>query len=82
MSDDINHDRCRFLESAAVTIAAAPLGMIDSTDAPFRDRDPVDAAAHPPRDGELRSFDRTTGWLNSRPLTAAVLSAHPASTPR
>ena len=33
MFEEINHDRRRFLGTAAMTIVAAELGMIDSTDA-------------------------------------------------
>ena len=32
MSRDINHDRRRFLGTAAMTVAAAQLGMIGSAD--------------------------------------------------
>jgi hypothetical protein len=33
MSEEINHDRRRFLSTAAMTIAAAELGMTDFADA-------------------------------------------------
>jgi hypothetical protein len=35
MSDEINHDRRRFIASVAVTIVAAQLGMIGSAAARF-----------------------------------------------
>ena len=58
MSAAINHDRRRFLGSAAMTIAAAQFGMIGSADAKSS------------KTVELSSLGSATAWLNSRPLTA------------
>jgi thioredoxin family protein/AhpC/TSA family protein len=55
------YDRRRFLGRAAMTLAAAHLGMFRATD----------AMARAPR--ELSAFDRATDWLNSPRLTAASL---------
>jgi len=43
MSEDINHHRRRFFGTAAMSIAAARLGMIGSADAQFGEMKPVDA---------------------------------------
>ena len=43
MSEDINHHRRRFFGTAAMSIAAARLGMIGSADARFGEMKPVDA---------------------------------------
>lgn len=43
MSEEINHDRRRFLGTAAMTIAAARLGMIGSAKAQFSEIKPVGA---------------------------------------
>ena len=43
MSEDINHHRRRFFGTAAMSIAAARLGMIGSADAGFGEMKPVDA---------------------------------------
>ena len=67
MSEEINHDRCRLLGTAAMTIAAAQLSMIGSARAQSA------AAAQLPIEGELPSLGSATGWLNSPPLTAADL---------
>ena len=67
MSEEINHDRRRFLGTAAMTIAAAQLGMIGSAKAQSA------AAAQLPIEGELPSLGSATGWLNVPPLTAADL---------
>src|ERR1700737_575514 len=66
MSEEINYDRRRFLSSAAMTIAAARLGMIGSADARSREINPA-------IEGELPSLGGATEWLNSPPLTAAGL---------
>ncbi len=59
MSEEINHDRRRFLGTAAVMMAAAEFGMIGS--------------ARASKAGELSSLGIATDWLNSQPLTAAGL---------
>jgi thiol-disulfide isomerase/thioredoxin len=66
MSEQINYDRRRFLGAAAMTIAAAQLGMIGSADAQSRK---INSAI----EGELPSLGGATEWLNSSPLTAAGL---------
>src|SRR4030095_6298884 len=43
MSEEINHDRRRFLGTVVMTIAAAELGMIGSADAQSSKRNPADA---------------------------------------
>jgi thiol-disulfide isomerase/thioredoxin len=58
MCAEINHDRRRFLGSAALTIAAAQFGMIGSADAKSS------------KTVELSSLGSATAWLNSQPLTA------------
>src|SRR5262245_13756556 len=62
MADDVDPDRRRFLGKAAMTIAAAHLGMFRTTDASGRE----------PR--ELAALSRATEWLNSPPLSAASLA--------
>jgi thiol-disulfide isomerase/thioredoxin len=59
-----NHDRRRFLGTAAMAIAAARFGMIGSAGA---------QSSKLPIEGELPSFGGATAWLNSPPLTAAGL---------
>jgi thiol-disulfide isomerase/thioredoxin len=66
MSEQINYDRRRFLGAAAMTIAAAQLGMIGSADAQSRK---INSAI----EGELPSLGGATEWFNSPPLTAAGL---------
>ena len=58
---EINHSRRRFLSNAALTIGAAPFGMIAS------------AKTRPRERGELSCLTGATTWLNSEPLTAAAL---------
>jgi thiol-disulfide isomerase/thioredoxin len=60
MSEDITHDRRRFLGAAAMTVAAASLGTIR----------PV---VQLPTEGELPSLGSAAAWLNSPPLTVAGL---------
>ncbi len=67
MFEDINHDRRRFLGTAAMTIAVAQLGMIGYAKAQ------ATSAAQLPIEGELPSLGSATGWLNSPPLTPAGL---------
>jgi hypothetical protein len=61
MSEEINHDRRRLLGRAAMIIAAAQFGMIGSADAKSS------------KTVELASLGSATAWLNSQPLTAALL---------
>src|SRR6266849_6457640 len=67
MSEEIDHDRRRFLGTAAMTIAAAQLGMIGSANAQSS------KTAQLPVEGELPSLGSATEWLNSQPLTPAGL---------
>jgi hypothetical protein len=48
MSEEINHDRRRFLSTAVMTIAAAELGMICSADAQSGKINPADATTIKP----------------------------------
>ena len=58
MSDEITHDRRRFLGTAATTIAAVHLGTIALQKAQL------------PFEAQFPSLGHATGWLNSPPLTA------------
>src|SRR5918999_979267 len=60
MSEDINHDRRRFLGASAMTVAAAQLGVTGCAVQRIFER-------------ELPSLGGATGWLNSQPLTAGSL---------
>jgi thiol-disulfide isomerase/thioredoxin len=61
MLERINHDRRRFVRSAAMTLAATQLGLIGSAKSLLAAVD------------NLPSFAGATGWLNSPPLTTAEL---------
>jgi thiol-disulfide isomerase/thioredoxin len=61
VANDIDLHRRRFLGTAAMTMAAAQLGMFGEAEA--NDREPPERAA----------FDRAIEWLNSPRLTAADL---------
>jgi thiol-disulfide isomerase/thioredoxin len=56
MPSALDHNRRRFLGAAAMTLAAAPLGLFGSP-------------AHLPIEGELPALHGATTWLNSDPLT-------------
>ena len=62
MAEEIDHDRRRFLGRAAMTMAAAQLGMFGTTQANNRE----------PR--ELAAIGRATEWLNSPRLTPSSLA--------
>ena len=66
MSEEINHDRRRFLSTAAMTIAAAQLGMTSSADAQSSKTKPADLPAIKPGTntsfGPLKQID--AGVLN------------------
>jgi thiol-disulfide isomerase/thioredoxin len=68
LSEEIDNDRRRFLTTAAMTIAAASVGIIGSAA-----QQAGAAAVQLPVEGELPSLGSATGWLNSQPLTAAGL---------
>jgi thiol-disulfide isomerase/thioredoxin len=74
MLEQISHHRRRFLGTAAMTIAAAQLGMIET----FADdknvaQQKTSAAVRLPIEGKMASLSSATQWLNSQPLTAAAL---------
>jgi thiol-disulfide isomerase/thioredoxin len=62
VAEEIDHDRRRFLGRAAMTMAAAPLGMFGTTQANNRE----------PR--ELAALGRAAEWLNSPRLTPSSLA--------
>jgi hypothetical protein len=67
MAEEIKYGRRRFLRAGAMSIVAASLGTMDSV------VHPTAAGTQLPIEGELPSLGGATGWLNSRPLTAAGL---------
>lgn len=64
---EITQDRRCFLRTAAMTVAAAQLGMIGCAKAQSA------AAMRLHEEGGFPSLGGATGWLNSRPLSAAGL---------
>jgi thiol-disulfide isomerase/thioredoxin len=66
MSDRINYHRRWFLGTAAMSLAAAQLGIIGCGVQQM-----TRAADHLPIEGDLPSLGRANEWLNSQPLTAA-----------
>lgn len=66
MSDQINHDRRRFLGRAAMTLVATKFGI-------FGAKAQTTAAPRLPVEGSVPSLDGGLGWLNSQPLTASGL---------
>jgi thiol-disulfide isomerase/thioredoxin len=64
---EVTQDRRCFLRTAAMTVAAAQLGMIGCAKAQSA------AAARLHEEGDIPSLGGATGWLNSQPLTAAGL---------
>jgi thiol-disulfide isomerase/thioredoxin len=68
VSENLNHDRRRFIAAAAMTVAAAPFGVTGCAA-----RRMTSAAAQLPVEGELPSLGGATGWLNSQPLSANSL---------
>ena len=73
MSEEMTLNRRRFLGAAAMTIAAAQLGMFGCAKAQSSSTNPADAEVQLPIEGELPSLGSATEWLNSKPLTAAGL---------
>jgi thiol-disulfide isomerase/thioredoxin len=67
MSGAFNHDRRRFIGTAAMTIAATQLGMMGCAVAQSG------AVERLPEEGKMPSLSGATAWLNSRPLTPADL---------
>src|SRR5688500_18489467 len=60
MLEHLKCDRRRFIAAAAMTVVGAQFGV-------------TGCAARLPFEGELPSLGGATGWLNSRPLSAASL---------
>jgi thiol-disulfide isomerase/thioredoxin len=73
MSEEINHHRCRFLGTAAMTIAAAQFGIIETLTEDQSLAQKAPAAAKLPIEGKMASLGGATEWLNSQPLAAARL---------
>jgi thiol-disulfide isomerase/thioredoxin len=63
----INLDRRRFLSTAAMTVAAAQLGIVGCANAR------TTGAIRLPSEGGFPSLLGATGWINSQPLTPASL---------
>jgi thiol-disulfide isomerase/thioredoxin len=66
-SREADHDRRRFLATAAITLAAAQLGIVGCANAQHG------ATIRLPAEGSFPSLGGATGWLNSQPLTSASL---------
>jgi thiol-disulfide isomerase/thioredoxin len=67
MSEEINHNRRRFIGTVAMTVVAAQFGMIGCA------RAESSAAVRLPVEGQFPSLGGATEWLNSQPLTPASL---------
>lgn len=61
MSEGLNHERRRFLAAAAMTVAAAQLGVTGCTEQRM-----TRAEVQLPIEGEMPSLEGVTVWLNSR----------------
>jgi hypothetical protein len=68
MSDRVNRARRRFLGAAAMTIAAAQLGMTGCGGQQM-----TGSAGQLLVEGELPSLGGATGWLNSQPPAVSSL---------
>ena len=68
MTEELHHDRRRFLAAAAMTVAAVPLGVTGCAGPRA-----TGASAQLPDEGELPSLGGANAWLNSQPLTAGSL---------
>jgi len=74
MSGEINHHRRRFLGTAAMTIAAAELRVVETlTEDKSVMQQKTSAAVRLPIEGKMASLSSATEWLNSQPLTVAGL---------
>src|SRR4026208_2371738 len=73
MSEEINHHRRRFLGTAAMTIAAVQLRIIQTLTEDQSLAQKAPAAAKLPIEGKMASLGGATEWLNSQPLAAARL---------
>jgi thiol-disulfide isomerase/thioredoxin len=67
MTGSINRDRRCFLATAAMTVAAAQLGIVGCAKAQSATTVQLSLG------GNLPSLDGATGWLNSQPLARAAL---------
>jgi len=67
MSEATVHDRRCFLRTAAMTIAAAQIGMLGCAKAEPNESPRLSV------EGQMPSLEGATGWLNSQPLSAAGL---------
>jgi thiol-disulfide isomerase/thioredoxin len=67
MPEEIDRDRRRFVGNAAMTLAAAPLGMVACAKAQSGGTVRLSV------EGEMPSLGGATEWLNSQPLTSADL---------
>ena len=67
MVQNIDHDRRCFLATAAITLAAAQLGIVGCANAQSG------ATIRLPAEGSFPALGGATGWLNSQPLTPASL---------
>jgi len=83
MSQDINHDRRRFLGAAAMTLAASRLGRIGSANEPAGDTAPASQPAHTSGTtpfGPVRQIEAgllNVGYVEAGPATGpAVLLLH------
>jgi pimeloyl-ACP methyl ester carboxylesterase len=78
MSEEINHPRRRFLGTAAMTLAAAPLGMFSSADAQTREARPPGATTIEP--APVTSFG-SLKQINAGLLNVGYAEAGPANGP-
>src|SRR5438093_8389476 len=78
MSEEINYDRRRFLRTAAMTIAAAQLGMIDSADAQSGKANPASVPTIKP--GTNTSF-ASLKQIDAGVLNVGYAEAGPANGP-
>jgi hypothetical protein len=69
MSEEINHNRRRFLRVGAMSVAAASLGIMGSV----MQQPAMTAEVRLPVEGEFPSLGGANGWLNSQPLTTTGL---------
>ncbi|MCL4301384.1 MAG: thioredoxin family protein [Anaerolineae bacterium] len=72
MSEEINPNRRHFLRIAAVTIAAAMLGIFSLAKAQFG-KTKIGGSADDQGQGDFPSLGGAIGWLNSQPLSPAGL---------
>jgi thiol-disulfide isomerase/thioredoxin len=78
LPEEMSLSRRRFLGIAAMTIAAAQLGMVGCAKEQSSEetQGALMSEGTLPIEGELPSLGSATEWLNSQPLTAADLRGH------